>query len=256
MPTKHIKLKIISWQDTMNHCGIYKITNKINNHSYIGQSVNIKARWAAHKSYYKTTAKSRDDKYFNCLLYTAMRKYGIENFDFSIIEECPTEKLDEKEKYWIKYYDTYNKGYNMTKGGDGSPHETNGRAILTLEDVIKIRTMYDNKTPFREAYETYKDIISKRGFQKVWQGETWADVMPEVYNEENKKFHKTKAKSLPAHNRKLTVEEVIKARQAKQNGEKVHDYWEKHIKGKMSLSGFEKVWNGQYYNDASVSCND
>ena len=58
------------------------------------------------------------------------------------------------------------------------------------------------------------------------------------------------------HNRKLTVEEVIKARKAKQNGESVNKYWENNIKGKMSFSGFEKIWNGQYYNEANISCND
>lgn len=240
----------------MNHCGIYKITNKINGHSYIGQSINIKNRWAAHKSYYKTNAPTKNNKYYNCNLYTAMRKYGIENFNFEILEECSKDLLDEREKYWINYYDTYENGYNMTKGGDGSPHETNGRAILTIENVIEIRNMYNNLIPFRNAYEKYKDIISKRGFQKVWQGETWSDIMPEVYTEENKEFHRTKSKSLPAHNRKLTIEEVIKARKAKQNGESVSKYWENNIKGKMSFSGFEKIWNGQYYNEANISCND
>ena len=240
----------------MNHCGIYKITNKINNHSYIGQSINIKQRWSSHKSYYKTNALSKNEKYYNCNLYTAMRKYGIDNFVFEIIEECDSELLDEREKYWIEFYDTYNNGYNMTKGGDGSPHEINGRALLTTEDVIKIRTMYKELIPFREAYKFYKNVISKRGFQKVWRRETWSDIMPEVYTKENKEFHKTKAKSVPAHNRKLSIEEVILAREARDRGESLQDYWDKNIKGKMSLSGFTKIWNGQYYDDANISCND
>lgn len=46
-----------------------------------------------------------------------MRLYGIENFDFEIIEECPIEELDEKEIYYIKLFDSYNTGYNNTYGG-------------------------------------------------------------------------------------------------------------------------------------------
>lgn len=93
-------------------CGIYKITNLINGHSYIGQSSNIEKRWERHRHY-----TSASDK--NKILYKAFQKYGIENFSFEIIEECPTTLLNEKEIYWIKYYDTYNNGYNATLGGGG-----------------------------------------------------------------------------------------------------------------------------------------
>lgn len=54
-------------------------------------------------------------------LYFAMRKYGIENFTISCLEEVGDEStLSEREQFWIKYYDTYNNGYNATRGGDGS----------------------------------------------------------------------------------------------------------------------------------------
>lgn len=48
-----------------------------------------------------------------------MKKYGIEHFSISLIEECDLSILDQREEYWIKYYDTYNNGYNATLGGDG-----------------------------------------------------------------------------------------------------------------------------------------
>lgn len=86
--------------------GIYKITNLINNKSYIGQSINIKRRWREHK---RMTGKN--------LMYEDMKKFKIENFSFEVIEECLIDKLDEREIYWIKYYDTYNNGYNLTTGG-------------------------------------------------------------------------------------------------------------------------------------------
>ena len=52
-------------------------------------------------------------------LYDAFNKYGIENFTMTLIEE--TDNLEEKEKFWVDYYDTYKNGYNATKGGDGKP---------------------------------------------------------------------------------------------------------------------------------------
>lgn len=87
--------------------GIYKITNKITGKSYIGQSIDIKRRWREHINR------------IGCLsnqLYIDFQKFGIENFDFSIIEECKREELNDREIYWINYYDTYNNGYNKIIG--------------------------------------------------------------------------------------------------------------------------------------------
>ena len=93
--------------------GIYKITNKVNGKCYIGQSINIKKRLSQHKS------QTYRNIHINKILYQAIKKYGIENFTFDIIEKCETNSLDDREKYWIEYYDSYNNGYNGTKGGKG-----------------------------------------------------------------------------------------------------------------------------------------
>ena len=88
---------------------IYKITNKINGKMYIGQTVNtIEIRFKRHVS----------DAYNGkeMAISKAIRKYGADNFTIEVIEECEREYLDEKEKYWIKYYDSVNVGYNMTDG--------------------------------------------------------------------------------------------------------------------------------------------
>ena len=93
---------------------IYKIYNDINEKVYIGQTKHeIHIRFKEHIK----AAKSNSRK--NVVLYKAMRKYGIENFHIEMIEECSEDKLDEKEIYWISFYDSYNKGYNMTLGGGG-----------------------------------------------------------------------------------------------------------------------------------------
>ena len=86
--------------------GIYKITNQINNKCYIGQSIQIEKRWYQHKWL------AKQNIYPEKALYLAFNKYGIENFTFEIIEICEKEKLNEREQYWINYYDSYNNGYN------------------------------------------------------------------------------------------------------------------------------------------------
>lgn len=109
--------------------GIYKITNKINNKSYIGQSINIEQRWKTHK----TSPFNKNCVHYNCLFYKAIRKYGIDNFIFEVLEECEKNRLNEREIYWIAYYQTHNKkyGYNMTDGGDcGAEKKYNERKIL------------------------------------------------------------------------------------------------------------------------------
>lgn len=89
--------------------GIYKITNKVNEKIYIGQSVNIEGRCRSHRRKYH---------FNNSLLYRAMNKYGINNFTFETIDKCRKEELNDKEMYWIKHYESNGiNGYNITSGG-------------------------------------------------------------------------------------------------------------------------------------------
>ena len=88
--------------------GIYKITDLTNNLIYIGQSNNIQRRKTEHFN---------SNKYDSSKIDIAIQEKGVDNFKFEIIEECSEDKLDEREKYWIEYYDSYTNGYNMTKGG-------------------------------------------------------------------------------------------------------------------------------------------
>ena len=75
----------------------------------------IAQRFIKHKSYYKTNLTNS-----NRPLYNAFSKYGLENFIIEEIEKIPNNLLNEREQYWIKYYDTYNNGYNATLGGDAT----------------------------------------------------------------------------------------------------------------------------------------
>lgn len=170
--------------------GIYKITNLINNKSYIGKSSDISSRWEYHKERYC------DDKDWNKSLYSAFRKYGLNNFSFEIVEEMSEEYYNKfsnnREEYWILYYDTLIEGYNETSGGDGGHNEKalSKTRKLTLDEVRHIRQLYnDCELCLADAYELYQHKITRRGFQAVWLGQNYKNINPEVFSEENKQKH-------------------------------------------------------------------
>ena len=94
---------------------IYKITNDINDKVYVGKTTlsSIDKRFVEH---IKDSKKEHKEKR---PLYAAMNKYGVEHFSVSLIEEVPLINLEEREQFWINYYNSYETGYNATLGGDG-----------------------------------------------------------------------------------------------------------------------------------------
>lgn len=92
---------------------IYKWTNTINGKVYIGQTVRPEIRYKRHLD----DAFKNDSQYH---FHRALRKYGTDAFTYEVIETVPVAELDEKEVYWIAYYDSYRNGYNSTEGGEGN----------------------------------------------------------------------------------------------------------------------------------------
>ena len=109
---------------------IYIIKNSINDKVYIGQTTNsIEERFKNHIK--KSTIKSRKYK-----LYNAFKKYGIENFFVEPLEtNIPIENLNDKEIFYIEKFDSFDNGYNSTKGGDG-------RVINKQYDESEILSLY------------------------------------------------------------------------------------------------------------------
>lgn len=91
---------------------IYKLTNPHNTKVYVGQTSRALAtRFADHKR----TARLGSGFH----IHAAMRKYGIDNFSITLIEEVVGQTLaNEREEYWIKHFDAVNSGYNLNYGAN------------------------------------------------------------------------------------------------------------------------------------------
>lgn len=226
--------------------GIYKITNKINQKHYIGKSKNIEQRWKYH-IYHKDSYKEYDKA-----LYRAFRKYGIDNFTFEIIEEIAnyenTDFVNQREKYWIDYYNSFNStGYNETLGGDGGQTTLNPRQVfgkITDEEVEYLRKRYNEcKYPASLIYEKeFKNKISKRGFQAIWVGQNAKNIMPEVFSTENKTKQIQLSRAYEGVlRRKISLQDKKLIQQRIKNGEKENDIWKNEYQNIYSRGGFRDM---------------
>ena len=143
---------------------IYKHTSP-NGKSYIGQSINsLKERLKSHIS----SAKSGKKSLFN----NAIRKYGIENFISEIIEEVDNTLLNEREIYWIDFYNTYHMGYNQTLGGDSSGY----RLSDTAKDSMRKGTKHYWDIMSAEKREKHRKACSD-STKKQWKKRTKEEIM-------------------------------------------------------------------------------
>lgn len=141
--------------------GVYKITNIINGKSYIGQSINIHKRWKREID----DSNNINSRCYDYPLMRAFRKYGVNNFKFEIIEECEKEELNQKEIYWIDYFNTFFNGYNQTLGGDTSLRQPKEKVVGVITDLTNTNM-------------SHKDIaikwdISKEMVQGINTGRYW-----------------------------------------------------------------------------------
>ena len=100
----------------MDKIGIYCFTNKIDGKKYVGQSKQLNRRYHLHINDAFNPNKAKND---TNIFHAALRKYGLENFTYEILEECQLNELDEKEIYWIKQMHSHvlEHGYNVSYGG-------------------------------------------------------------------------------------------------------------------------------------------
>lgn len=91
--------------------GIYKITNQTTGECYVGQGLDLARRWKDHAKCGLGIDTPAANK-----LYKAMQADGIWNFSWELLEACPQNELNEKEKFYINLYQSYNFGYNSNSG--------------------------------------------------------------------------------------------------------------------------------------------
>lgn len=153
---------------------VYKITNCINQKIYIGQtSFSVEKRWKEHiKDIYKHLDRP---------LYRALAKYGVENFIIELIEE--TDFPNEREEYWIQYYQSFHNGYNATTGGEGRPK------VFTPEEVETIVTLYNQKESIRNIAATLgmdRSTISHKLTSLGYEIDNHRNLKMEVYQLDKK----------------------------------------------------------------------
>ena len=138
--------------------GIYYIENTITNKKYIGQSSKIYTRWNQHKN------KLNNNKHPNIYLQASWNRHGENAFTFCILEYCNVEELDERENYWIDFYNTLDrtKGYNLKSGGQ------NGGSKYSLESRKKMSESQIELCKNPERIEQLREIGLK-----VWSNDKY-----------------------------------------------------------------------------------
>lgn len=137
---------------------IYKITNLKNGKIYIGQTIkSLKERWRLHKF-----CSMHPEKYADTRLSRAIRKHGLENFTIEEIEKCENlDLLNEREVYWITFYNTIKTGYNVLHGGKNSKHSEESKQKISKANFGR---------KFTEEWKinisnSKKGQVSRRGFK-------------------------------------------------------------------------------------------
>lgn len=177
---------------------IYRIRHKESGRLYIGQTIyGTKRRFTQHVNY----AYEENAHCYNSHLQKAIRKYGAEAFEIEVVEQCDNELLDERERYWIAYYDTVNTGFNVALGGSGTPRYNSQDVLeawnsgmnvgaiaqkLGMSDrtvSVHLRNMGITKDDTRKrAYESIKEKVYKYDLDGNYLGEypSSADAQKEL----------------------------------------------------------------------------
>lgn len=164
---------------------IYLWTNLINNKKYVGQTQFFYERMSVYKRKGATP-----------FLQNAINKYGIDNFDITILEKCPLDKLDEREQYWINFYSSYKRedGYNIcryasTTRGYKHTEETKNKIKETRSKRVYIkRTKELNGMYGKHHTEEYKKFMSENT-KKLWKNPEYRKMQSDRMSGEKNYFY-------------------------------------------------------------------
>ena len=134
--------------------GIYKITSP-SNKVYIGQSINLERRFKHYKNLKEIKGQKK--------VYYSIKKHGYINHTFEILEECSENELNEREVYWINFYNCVEEGLNISSGG-GSFGKLNKGKKRSLQTKTKISQTKQNnpRDTTEEMIQMYRDTSTSQ----------------------------------------------------------------------------------------------
>lgn len=214
-------------QEITTKSGIYCFRNKSNGKVYIGQAINIKVRFESH-------LRACFNRLEDSCLYRSLRKYGLENFDFNVICECPESQLDYWEIFYINYYcsnickygSSY--GYNLTDGG------CSGTLGYKWTDEQKDNQRIIQRNVMLKYYQTNQGKIKAKHHSEVMTGKK--------YSENTKQKHSI---ALKGHiTTQETRDKISKANLGRKHTDIARKHMsESHIGKKPGNTGKHKVWD-------------
>lgn len=186
---------------------IYKIVNIIDNKIYVGQTRNFESRKLGHH-YQAKRGNFRP-------LYASIRKHGIENFIFEVIEECEDNIVNEREKFWIaELKSTVDKyGYNLTPGGNCC---TSNKAVFSLKKALTgVRKSKSHCENIRKGKLGHPGLCGDKNPQRIrkLRGEKIAEQ-----TRIKRSIFASSRKGIKAANVKLTEEKVRQIKVRLQHG--------------------------------------
>lgn len=242
--------------------GIYMIKNNINEKIYIGKALNVEDRWK-----YGHINPLNKNKHGNNHLQNSWNKYGKNNFDFSIIEQCNEKELNGREKYWINHYKSFDPqyGYNKTFGGDGIiPTKQTRKKISDAikgennpfygknhseEQKKKWSQMRKGVKPSDESRK--KMSKSRKGKKAYWYGKNITEHMKESLSKTHKgkkisEEQKQKLRIASSNNKKYSLDEVNLIKVRLNSGETCANIAKD---SQMSYSVINRIKNNKYFNE-------
>ena len=177
---------------------IYIIQNKETGKKYVGKTIKEPSeRWKQHKQIgrnYDNLAENNSNKTMH--IARALNKYGSDAFTFYVIETVDDDVVNEREKYWIKKFDTYKNGYNQTYGGEGTIRDqsTLNHSLMKAVDCYSLEGEYIESFRSIGYAAKCKEIPNKTsivscikgttfqagGYRWTWKDGELADVNPRV----------------------------------------------------------------------------
>lgn len=223
---------------------IYIYTNKINNHQYVGQTNNLQKRYNGHKS----DSFNPNSHSYNYPLHAAIRKYGLENFSFEVIEEVDNiEEANIREQYWIKEKHSHvsEGGYNITLGGEGNKRGTlsweellNKGKLFSREEILDIQQRLINGEKYNDIIDYYSPRLNRTFLSNLNQGVNYKN--PSLDYPLKKDF---------SGEGSFSKEEIAEIKKEIKNGISYSEIKQKHnIKSAGFISGIN---TGRYYFDKS-----